>query len=190
MKAVVRRGVFHIVCGLVIALSGLFLPLNVVLIALCIASLLLLALELARFSLPSANRWFLRVFHPFIREEETARATGALYMLIASFLAYLAFELHVAMLAIAFLAVGDAVGAIVGNTVGRVKSFKKTMEGDITCLLSCLAIGLIFYFTGLSGSLMVIAVGAASAAMVEATPLPVNDNLIMPLFSGLMMSLI
>ena len=103
MRAVIRRGVFHIGCGMVIALSGLFLPRNVVLITLGVAALLLLALELARFAIPSVNRWFLKVFRPFIREEETARATGALYMLISSFLAYMAFEIHIAMLAIAFL---------------------------------------------------------------------------------------
>ncbi|MBU2535849.1 MAG: hypothetical protein KKD83_06770 [Chloroflexi bacterium] len=94
-------------------------------ITLGVAALLLLALKLARFAIPSVNRWFFKVFRPFIREEETAGATGALYILISSFLAYLAFETRIAMLAIAFLAVGDAIGAIVGNTVGRVKSLKK-----------------------------------------------------------------
>jgi len=175
---------------MVIALSGLFLPLSVVLITLGIAALLLLALELARFAIPSVNRWFFKAFRPFIREEEAARATGALYMLISSFLVYLAFEIHIAMLAISFLAVGDAVGAIVGNTVGRVKSLKKTLEGDVACFLSCIAIGLVFYFSGLSSNITMIIVGSVSATAIEATPLPVNDNFMMPLFSGLMMSLV
>ncbi len=190
MRAVVRRGVFHIGCGMLIALSGLFLPRSVVLITLGVMALLLLVLELARFVTPTVNRWFFRVFRPFIREEEAARATGALYMLISSFLAYLAFEIHIAMLAIAFLAVGDAVGAIVGSTVGRVKSLKKTLEGDMACFLSCIAMGFIFYFSGLSSNMTVIIVGSVSATVIEATPLPVNDNLMMPLFSGLMMSLV
>jgi glycerol-3-phosphate acyltransferase PlsY len=190
MRTVIKRGIFHISCGLLIALSGLFLSLSAILITLGVLALLLLALELARFSVPSVNRWFLKVFKPFIREEEAVRATGALYILISSFLAYLAFEIHIAMLAIAFLAVGDAVGAIVGSTIGRVKSLKKTLEGDLACFLSCIAIGFIFYFSGIGAGITIIIVGAASATAVEATPLPVNDNLVMPLFSGLMMSLV
>jgi len=190
MRAVVRRGVFHIGCGMVIALSGLFLPRGIVLITLGVIALLLLALELARFAIPTVNRWFLKVFRPFIRETEAARATGALYMLISSFLAYLAFETHIAMLAIAFLAVGDATGAIVGNTVGRVKSLKKTLEGDMACFLSCIAIGFIFYFSGLSSNMTMVIVGSVSATAIEAIPLPINDNFMMPLFSGLMMSLV
>ena len=160
------------------------------LIALGVAALLLLALELVRFAIPTVNRWFLKVFRPFIREEETARAMGALYILISSFLAYLAFETHIAMLAIAFLAVGDAIGAIVGNTVGRVKSLKKTLEGDMARFLSCIVRRFIFYFSGLSNNMTMIIVGSVSATVIEAIPLPVNDNFVMPLFSGLMMSLV
>jgi len=173
---------------MVIALSGLFLPTNVVLITLGVMVLLLLVLELARFAVPTVNKWFFKVFKPFIREAEATSATGALYMLMASFLAYLAFETHIAMLAIAFLAVGDATGAIVGNTVGRVKSLKKTLEGDIACFFSCIAIGFIFYFAGIVSNIAVIVVGSVSATVIEAVPLPLNDNFMMPLFSALMMT--
>ena len=92
MEAVVRRGVFHICFGMLIALSGLFLSRSTVLITLGILVLLELALELARFAVPYVNRWFFRIFNPFVREAEATSATGALYMLIASFLAYLAGE--------------------------------------------------------------------------------------------------
>jgi dolichol kinase len=190
MKAVVRRGIFHICFGMVIALSGLFLPRDVVVITLGVLLLLGLAMELTRFANPAVNMWFFRVFRPFVREAEATSATGALYMVMASFLAYLAFETHIAMLAIAFLAIGDAVGAIVGHTVGRTKSLKKTLEGDMACFLSCIAIGFIFYFSGLVGDMVIIIVGSVSAAVIEAIPLPVNDNFMMPLFSGFVMSVV
>ncbi len=190
MKAVIRRGVFHICFGMLIALSGLFLPKSVVVVTLGVMVLLLLALELTRFAVPIVNTWFLKVLSPWIREAEASRATGVLYMLMSSFLAYVAFDTHVAMLAIAFLAVGDATGAIVGNTIGRVKFIKKTLEGDMACFLSCIAVGFIFYFTGLVSDMTMIIVGSVSATLVEAIPLPINDNFMMPLFSGLMMSVI
>jgi len=190
MRAVVRRGVFHICFGMLIALSGLFLSKSTVVITLGILVLFGLALELARFAIPSVNRWFFRIFKPFVREAEATSATGALYMVMASFLAYLAFEIHIAMLAIAFLAVGDAIGAIVGNTVGRTKSLKKTLEGDMACFLSCIAMGFIFYFSGLVGDMTLIIVGSISATVIEAIPLPINDNFMMPLFSGVVMSVV
>jgi len=174
----------------VLALSGLFLPKGIVVITLGIMTLLWLALELARFAIPSVNRWFFRVFKFYVREAEATSATGALYMIMAAFLAYLAFETHIAMLAIAFLAVGDAIGAIVGHTVGRTKSLKKTLEGDMACFLSCIAIGFIFYFSGLVGDMTIIIVGSISATVIEAIPLPVNDNFMMPLFSGFVMSIV
>ena len=190
MRAVVRRGVFHICCGMVLALSGLFLPRNTVVITLGVMTLLWLAFELARFAIPTVNRWFFRAFRFYVREAEATSATGALYMIMASFLAYLAFETHIAMLAIAFLAVGDAIGAIVGNTVGRTKSLKKTLEGDMACFLSCIAMGFIFYFSGLVSDMTLIIVGSISATVIEAVPLPVNDNFMMPLFSGFVMSVV
>jgi len=48
MKAVIRRGVFYICFGMLIALSGLFLPKSVVVVTLGVMVLLLLALELAQ----------------------------------------------------------------------------------------------------------------------------------------------
>jgi dolichol kinase len=175
---------------MLIALSGLFLSRSTVVITLGILVLLELALELARFAVPYVNRWFFRIFNPFVRETEATSATGALYMLIASFLAYLAFETYIAMLAIAFLAVGDAIGAIVGHTVGRTRSLKKTLEGDMACFLSCIVVGFIFYFAGLVNDMTLIVVGSVSATVIEAIPLPVNDNFMMPLFSGFVMSVV
>lgn len=177
-------------CGMALALSGLFLPRNMVVITLGVMTLLWLAFELARFAVPTVNRWFFRAFKFYVREAEATSATGALYMIMAAFLAYLAFKTHVAMLAIAFLAVGDAIGAIVGHTVGRTKSLKKTLEGDMACFLSCIAIGFIFYFSGLVSDMTLIIVGSISATVIEAVPLPVNDNFMMPLFSGFVMSIV
>jgi len=56
--------------------------------------------------------------------------------------------------------------------------------------LSCIVRRFIFYFSGLSNNMTMIIVGSVSATVIEAIPLPVNDNFVMPLFSGLMMSLV
>ncbi len=60
----------------------------------------------------------------------------------------------------------------------------------MACFLSCIAIGFIFYFSGFSSDITMIIVGSVSATVIEATPLPVNDNFMILLFSGLMMLLV
>ena len=48
--------------------------------------------------------------------------------------------------------------------------------------------GFIFYFSGLASDMTLIIVGSISATVIEAIPLPINDNFMMPLFSGVVMS--
>lgn len=110
-------------------------------------------------------------------------------MLIASLVALVAFERDIAVLALSFLAVGDAMATIVGKQIGKMRFLGKTVEGDLACFISCVATGLVFYYAGLDIRLLVILVGSSAAAIVEALPLPINDNLTVPLLAGLTMTL-
>ena len=109
-------------------------------------------------------------------------------MLIASLIAFLAFPRDIAVLALSFLAVGDPLATIVGKQIGKSKLLGKTLEGDLACFISCLAIGFVFYYVGLSVPLLTILAGAISATIVEAMPLPVNDNLTIPILAGAVMT--
>jgi len=110
-------------------------------------------------------------------------------MLIASLVAFLAFERDIAVLALSFLAVGDAVATIVGKQIGRTRFLGKTVEGDLACFISCVATGFVFYHAGLDIRLLTILVGSLAATFVEAMPLPINDNLTMPISAGVVMTL-
>lgn len=189
MSRTLKRGLFHIVAGLSIPIAALFLPRIVLLMSLGVVTFVFLAFELIRFKAPAINRWFLSFFKPLLRETETSRLTGISYMLVASLIAFLVFQRDIAILALCFLAVGDAVAAIVGKQMGKRKLLGKTVEGDLACFVSCVAIGFIFYYAGLNIRLLTALVGSAGATVVEAMPLPINDNLTMPLFAGLVMTL-
>lgn len=63
------------------------------------------------------------------------------------------------------------------------------MEGDLACFISCAALGFVFYYIGLSIPLLAILAGAVSANIVEAVPLLINANLTMPLFAGVVVTL-
>ena len=187
MSSTLSRGIFHIFGGLIIPVSALFVPRTALLISLGAATLIFLAFELLRFRISGVNRWFRLHFKPLLREEETSRFTGTSYMLIASLIAFLAFQRDIAIVALSFLAVGDAMATIVGKCVGKRKLLGKTLEGDLACFVACMVIGFIFYYAGLDIRLLTIIVGSLGAAIVEAVPLPINDNLTMPLFAAVVM---
>jgi len=183
------RTLYHIIGGMLLPVAGLFLPKIVMVVFLGILTLFFLIMELVRLRVPVVNQWVFKFYRPLARTEEKTRLTGTGYLLIASFISFLVFSREVAVLALSFLAVGDAVAALVGRKWGIVLLRGKTLEGDLTCLVSCIIVGSLYYLAGLNLPLSVILVGAAVAAVVESASLPINDNLTMPLLSGAVMTL-
>jgi len=161
---------------------------TVLLISLGVVTFIFLAFELLRLRVPRMNRRFSSLLKPLLREEETSRLTGTSYILVASLIAFLAFPRDIAVLALCFLAVGDAMATIAGKQVGKRRLLGKTLEGSLACFASCLALGFIVYYAGLNIRLLTGVAGSVSAAIIEAMPLPINDNLTIPLFAGLVMT--
>lgn len=188
MSSIPIRVLLHIVVGLSISIAALFLPRIVLLISLGVVTFILLTVELLRFKVPNINRVFLRFYKPLLREKEISHLIGASYLFTASLLAFLVFPRDIAVLAISFMAVGDAVAAFVGKRIGKRKLLGKTLEADLASFISCLAVGFIFYSVGLELPLLTIVVGSVVAAVVEAMPIPINDNLTIPLLSGVVMT--
>lgn len=189
MSNTLKRCLSHLFVALSIAVAALFLPRIVLLISLGVVTFIGLAFELLRLKAPVINRWFLSFFKPLLKKQEASRITGASYMLIAALIAFLVFQRDIAVLAICFLAVGDPLAIIVGIQIGKRKLFGKTLEGDLACLISCIAIGAAFYYGGIGVPWLTILAGAIGTAIVEALPLPIDDNLTMPLFAGLVMTI-
>ena len=187
MKAISRRALFHILSGLSIVIAALLLPRTVLLIALGVAAAAFLSIDLIRLRVPRLNRRFVQLLMPFLKRNEAYRLTGSSYMLAASLIALLVFPRDIAVLAICFLAVGDTSATLVGGYIGKMKIFGKTLEGVLACFISCVAAGLILYQVGLNISVLTVIVGAVGATIAEALPLPINDNLTIPLLSGLAM---
>lgn len=184
-----KRELAHIFGGLSIPIAALFLPTMVLLVTLGVATVVFSAFDLVRLRVPGANRWFFWLFKPVLKEEETSCLTGASYMLVASLIAFLAFQRDIAVLALSFLAVGDAIATLVGEQIGRRRLRGKSLEGSLACFISCVAIGFVFYHVGLNIPLPIILVGSVCATIGEVIPLPIDDNLTMPLFAGAVMTI-
>jgi glycerol-3-phosphate acyltransferase PlsY len=192
MSSTLKRALVHVFLGLSISISALSFHTMVLPLALGVATSVFLAVDVTRLRAPGINRWFLWLFKPVLREKEMSHLTGASYMLLASIIALLAFPRDIAVLALSFLAVGDVVATLVGQWAGRRKFLGKSLEGELACFIACVVIGFgfNFYYAGLNFTLPTIILGSVCATLAEALPLPIDDNLTMPLFAGAVMTII
>ena len=174
--------------SLAIVIALWFLPETPLLLALGSVTFLFLLFDITRLRVSGFNRWFISHFGSMLREEEKSSLTTSNYVLLAALVSYIAFGRDIALLAVAFLALGDVAAAIVGDRFGRTRLFGKALEGDLACFLSCLAIGFVLYYAGLHVGSRTVIVGAVGATIGQAIQTPVDDNLTLPLLAGVLMA--
>jgi glycerol-3-phosphate acyltransferase PlsY len=126
---------------------------------------------------------------PLFRGEEARRISGTTYYFVGAAVTAILYTREIAVLALVFLAVGDVAAPIVGGWWGRVDIFGKSIEGAIGAFLACVGAGfLAALLTRLDLSPRMIVAGALAATVVGHLPLRVNDNLTIPVVSGLVMA--
>ena len=190
-KGRLGRKLWHLGGGLFFPLLALFIPRTALLIAVGVVTLAFIGWETSRFASPKVNKLVVSLLSPFLkREERTSALTGSTWLLIATLIAFLAFKKEVAIASLLFLAVGDFASWLVGERLGRRKVLRKSLEGSLSFLASCLLVtGLLVYLgEGFSGPLLCL--GAVVATLTELLPLPVDDNFSIPIASGIVMTLV
>jgi dolichol kinase len=107
---------------------------------------------------------------------------GAMFFYLGCTLAFAFFSLPIASAACAMLAVGDAFATLTGVKFGRRRIGKKSLEGAVACFFASLAAGVFFVNPYLAVT------GAFAASLAELNPW-LDDNLVIPIASGLVMVL-
>ncbi|NIO20381.1 MAG: hypothetical protein GTN76_06480 [Candidatus Aenigmarchaeota archaeon] len=108
---------------------------------------------------------------------------GAFWFYLSCAITLFIFPFHIASAACCMLAVGDSLSTLFGVKFGRHKITKnKTFEGSLACFLGSLAVGGFFVNPFLT------LVGATGATFAELST-KINDNLTIPIFSGLVIFL-
>jgi glycerol-3-phosphate acyltransferase PlsY len=159
------------------------------------AAIIFLLIDFMRLRVTSVKSIFIVLFGSMLRRKELTSLTGASYLMLASMVCMLIFGIGpsgrvsgVFIAAISFLALGDTAAAIVGLSIGRVRIFRKTLEGTLAGLLVCMGVAwVVSILPGLDFPLGIGILGAVSASVVEALPIEVNDNVVVPLLSGTVM---
>jgi HAD superfamily phosphoserine phosphatase-like hydrolase len=174
--------------------SGVFVPVlcsftgvPAVAVMICIVVALYVISELLRMG--GKNLPFISAItrHAASQEELYEFAVAPVYFAVGILLALLLFRVPISSAAIAIFALGDSTASIFGGLVSkRPLPFNKakTLEGSLAG----------FFFAFLGGSFFIpplkALIGAAVAMTVEYLPLPVNDNVLVPLCTGLVLALI
>lgn len=183
------RRLWHLLGGSFFPVLALFIPRETLLISVGLMTGIFVAWEIVRFALPGVNGWMISHLGVILKEVERFRPTGTTYLLLASLAVFLLFDKYVAIASLLFLSIGDLMATVVGERFGKRIVFNKSLEGSFACLASCLLIGMVMTRVSPAMVLPVAVVGAVSATIVELLPIPVDDNLTIPLFSAGIMTL-
>ena len=151
---------------------------------------IMFTLEYFRFRRPGVNRWLFDHFRSFTKEKERGRTSSTTLFLLSSLLTILSFNKGVAIAAMLLLVFGDPVAEMVGVRWGRTRLLGKSLEGTLGGLAACLAVTLPLAATPLGLSLPVILAGSIAATIFELIPAPVDDNFLIPLGAGAVMTLV
>ena len=144
--------------------------------------------EAIRLRHSALNEKMIRLFQGIHREKETNRPSGILWTLGGAFLTiFLVPYPDIVLTSLWYLAIGDAAAALVGKKWGHIRIGHKSLEGSAACFLACWLAGMMF-LDSTGSRAPEAAVGAFAAALLEALPMPLDDNFWIPTVSGLVLT--
>jgi len=207
-KEEVNRKLLHILSGSLIPAGIFYLPQipgappRIAQIILGILLFLSMLVEIIRLKAPQIQKLFFSMAGSMLRSSEKKEFTGATYIFASAFLCSIIFfnEPHISFIVISLFILGDAVAALVGISIGKIKIGKKSLEGSLACfLLSLLLLFAVYpYIPGLldiwGGAIhpIIAIVAALSTTIFELFPIKItktftiNDNLTVPIITGLL----
>jgi dolichol kinase len=177
-----------------IHLAANFIPLyyhfshqkEIVQIGLAVLSAGFLAVDVLRMKNSLVRRWFLHIFGVLLREKESKRhLTGATMLFLGMLLTVFLFDEKQAVPALLFVGLADPAAAIVGRLWGKNRFLEKSLEGSAAFYLT--ASFVILAFTHYSWGGLVVAL---IVTVVELIPLGIDDNLLIPVLTGYLLSVV
>lgn len=169
--------------GLILPVIYFFLDKPMMSILVGVLTGIAVTIELMKWFSSRFSDFFFQIFTPMLRIHERKGAmTGATYYVISAFLCILFFPKTLAIVCIFFMVLGDLAAALVGRMWGRTKLLgSKSLEGSAACFIVCAVIALVKLHP------IIAIIGALVATIVEMLPVPIDDNLTVPLVSGAVM---
>ncbi|MFO0837241.1 MAG: SEC59/DGK1/VTE5 family protein [Phycisphaerae bacterium] len=184
------RKALHLTSSLIPLLYWLVFSRRVVLIVVCALLGVSLLIEISRGVIPVFRRAVESWLGHMLRSAERRQLSGATWVLAAAALSVALFDKPVAVTVLLFLSVSDSLAALIGARFGRATLWGKSLAGSSAFLVSAFLIARLTTQLSVPATLLVAAIAtAAEAVPIQLGPLRVNDNLAIPLVSGLAMTL-
>jgi len=182
----IARKVLHIGSS-VIPLSYLWFiqDREIMVLLLGLLSLSAVCIEFSRGKVKFVDALFSSWLGIMLRDSETCgKFNGATWVLFGGTITVFLFAMPVAVPALLFLTVGDTFAAIGGKLYPVGKIGDKTLSGTAAGITTSFGAA---YLVNQTLPLEVIFLGAVAAMGVELLPIPLNDNLTIPVCSGTVM---
>ena len=156
---------------------------------LLVLTMVSLLIEYHRIKNKGRARYFFQTYlQPMLRpEEKRGHFTGATWMMIGFTIAVLIFDIDVAVFSLLFLSLGDSAAGLLGRAFPIGKIWNKSILGSLSGFIISI---IVVYAINVTLPLQIIIFGAISAMLIELIPLKINDNLSIPIFSGVIMQIL
>ncbi len=187
IKAEVFRKLFNLF-ALFIPIVYYFTPVGIAKYIMLLITLVILVVDLSRLKISIFKDIFVLFFGSFLRKHEIWSITGASYLVLGAFISVLLFPKMIAIAALSFVIVGDTFAAIMGQTFGKIKLFKKSLVGSVSFFIVSVIIAYIISHLPDPLPFKVGLIGASISAVIEALPLNIDDNFAVPIIAGAVMN--
>ncbi len=180
----IRKGI-HLASSAIPLIYLLFLRRGLMVFGLVLITTGFTTVEYLRLRYPQVQQWFLRFFGGAIRNIETENVTGATYVFLGALLTTFLFPKMIAVASLLVLSIADSAAALVGIPWGKRAFLDKTLEGSLAFFVTAFLI--LICFPDIQWWMAALAAGAGT--IVEAKRWPINDNVMIPLVVGGLLSL-
>jgi dolichol kinase len=182
-----KRKIIHLSCAILPLLYYFYLSREQIIIICSTISVLFLIAEILRFRHRKSEVLFQNIFFSLLREKEKNKhITGATYLFISATVTFIIFKKEIAVPAVLVLTIADSFAAIVGKMTDSARVFDKSLAGSLTFFIISMII--LFLFVPDFGWFMPII--AVIITIIEVLPLPINDNLLISLSTGIILQIL
>ncbi|MBA7624603.1 hypothetical protein ES703_32013 [subsurface metagenome] len=185
-RGILIRKFLHLMT-MVIPLSYIFIDRFPMVLFLAFLGVSAVIIDFLRLVVKPIGRFFNRLLGQILWEREKHTLTGATTYAVSAFLSVYFFDKWIAIAVLLFLSLGDTAAHIIGVRWGITYfDSEKTIEGSAACFIICLGISMLLP----EPDILILVIGAFVASTVELFPLGVDDNLTLPLISGVAMEIL
>ncbi len=182
-KEAARKGIHFLSLCIPLCYEFDLVSYPVIVMTVTIVTLVLSLLDLLRMRYSTLKKAFFRIFGDVVRSHEHRFLTGSTFLLISFTCVLFVFPKPIAVAVMVYTVLGDSMASLVGKKWGRVRFGRRSVEGSAACFLTCLLVGATI--EGLTLSLIIV--GAAVATIVEGLSDRADDNMTIPILTGLAM---